>query len=370
MKKKTQTNIEYTKKIEPSIIEARKRRGENVNVNNFILDPKYLNLGAGKKYLLKTYGCQGNLADSEHIAGLLEMMGFESTEKELDADLVLFNTCAIRENAEERVFGEIGRFERFRKQKPNMLIGVCGCMPQEEKTIQLIKDKFPQINIVFGTHNISSLPEYVYDALNSQKHVIEVLSIEGNIYENIPVKRDHKTKAWVNIMYGCDEFCTYCIVPYTRGKERSRRPEAIIEEVKDLAKNGYVEVTLLGQNVNAYGKDFKDINYTFADLLKDLNKTEIKRIRFTTSHPRDLDDATIDAMALGGNIMPHLHLPVQSGNNRVLKAMNRKYTREEYLEKIKKLKEKVKGISITTDIIVAFPGETEEEFNDTMSLVD
>lgn len=370
MKKKTQTNIEYTKKIEPSIIEARKRRGENVNVNNFILDPKYLNLGAGKKYLLKTYGCQGNLADSEHIAGLLEMMGFESTEKELDADLVLFNTCAIRENAEERVFGEIGRFERFRKQQPNMLIGVCGCMPQEEKTIQLIKDKFPQINIVFGTHNISSLPEYVYDALNSQKHVIEVLSIEGNIYENIPVKRDHKTKAWVNIMYGCDEFCTYCIVPYTRGKERSRRPEAIIEEVKDLAKNGYVEVTLLGQNVNAYGKDFKDINYTFADLLKDLNKTEIKRIRFTTSHPRDLDDATIDAMALGGNIMPHLHLPVQSGNNRVLKAMNRKYTREEYLEKIKKLKEKVKGISITTDIIVAFPGETEEEFNDTMSLVD
>lgn len=370
MKKKTQTNIEYTKKIEPSIIEARKRRGENVNVNNFILDPKYLNLGAGKKYLLKTYGCQGNLADSEHIAGLLEMMGFESTEKELDADLVLFNTCAIRENAEERVFGEIGRFERFRKQKPNMLIGVCGCMPQEEKTIQLIKDKFPQINIVFGTHNISSLPEYVYDALNSQKHVIEVLSIEGNIYENIPVKRDHKTKAWVNIMYGCDEFCTYCIVPYTRGKERSRRPEAIIEEVKDLAKNGYVEVTLLGQNVNAYGKDFKDINYTFADLLKDLNKTEIKRIRFTTSHPRDLDDATIDAMALGGNIMPHLHLPVQSGNNRILKAMNRKYTREEYLEKIKKLKEKVKGISITTDIIVAFPGETEEEFNDTMSLVD
>lgn len=370
MKKKTQTNIEYTKKIEPSIIEARKRRGENVNVNNFILDPKYLNLGAGKKYLLKTYGCQGNLADSEHIAGLLEMMGFEATEKELDADLVLFNTCAIRENAEERVFGEIGRFERFRKQKPNMLIGVCGCMPQEEKTIQLIKDKFPQINIVFGTHNISSLPEYVYDALNSQKHVIEVLSIEGNIYENIPVKRDHKTKAWVNIMYGCDEFCTYCIVPYTRGKERSRRPEAIIEEVKDLAKNGYVEVTLLGQNVNAYGKDFKDINYTFADLLKDLNKTEIKRIRFTTSHPRDLDDATIDAMALGGNIMPHLHLPVQSGNNRILKAMNRKYTREEYLEKIKKLKEKVKGISITTDIIVAFPGETEEEFNDTMSLVD
>ena len=363
-------DIKYQKKIEPSITEARKRRGAEVLINNFILDPKYLNLGAGKKYMLKTYGCQGNLADSEKIAGILEMMGFEETTEELNADFVLFNTCAIRENAEERVFGEIGRFEKFRKQNPNMIIGICGCMPQEERTVNKLKSTFPHINIVFGTHNIASLPEFLYDAIKSQAKTIEVLSIEGHIYEDIPVKRDHPAKAWVNIMYGCDEFCTYCIVPYTRGKERSRYPEAIINEVKQLALDGYVEVTLLGQNVNAYGKDLKDINYTFADLLKDLNKLPIKRIRFTTSHPRDLDDATIDAMALGGNIMPHLHLPVQSGNNRVLKAMNRKYTREDYLAKVQKLKEKVPGISITTDIIVAFPGETEEEFKDTLTLVD
>ena len=366
MKKK----IDYNIQVEPSITEARKRRGKEVLINNFFLEPKYINLGAGKKYMLKTYGCQGNLADSEKIAGILEMMGYVETSVELDADFVLFNTCAIRENAEERVFGEIGRFEKFRKQKPNMLIGICGCMPQEERTVNKIKKTYPHINIVFGTHNIAELPKFLFNAINEQRKTLEVLSIEGHIYEDVPVKRDHPKKAWVNIMFGCDEFCTYCIVPYTRGKERSRRPESIIEEVKELVKQGYVEVTLLGQNVNAYGKDFKDINYTFADLLKDLNKIDIKRVRYTTSHPRDLDDATIDAMALGGNIMPHLHLPVQSGNNRVLKKMNRKYTREEYLEKIKKLKEKVPGISITTDIIVAFPGETEEEFEDTLTLVD
>lgn len=369
MKSNPKKEALYNKCITPSIVDARKRLGSTVSINSFFLDPKYLNLGAGKYYLLKTYGCQGNLADSEKIAGILEMMGFSSTEDELQADFVLFNTCAIRENAEERVFGEIGRFEKFRKRKPSMLIGICGCMPQEEKTIKHIKDKFPQINIVFGTHNIASLPEYLFDTLNNQKNIIEVFSCEGDIYEDMPVKRDNPKKAWVNIMYGCDEFCTYCIVPYTRGKERSRKPEAIIKEVNDLANNGYVEVCLLGQNVNAYGKDFKDIDYTFASLLRDLNKTKIKRIRFTTSHPRDLDDETIEAMALGGNIMPHLHLPVQSGNNRVLKAMNRKYTREDYLSKVNKLKSLVPGISITTDIIVAFPGETEEEFLDTISLV-
>ena len=368
-KETTKKGVEFAKLVEPSLREARMRRGETVNYYDFILNPKYINLGAGKHYMLKTYGCQGNLADSEHIAGILEQMGYEKTDVEVEADFVLFNTCAIRENAEERVFGEIGRFEKFRKHNPDMLIGICGCMPQEERTVNKIKEKYPQINIVFGTHNITSLPEYIYDAMMSHKNVIDVQSIEGDIYENVPTVRDHPAKAWVNITYGCDEFCTYCIVPYTRGKERSRRKEEIIEEVRQLAEQGYKEVTLLGQNVNSYGKDFKDENYTFGDLLKDLNKLPIKRIRFTTSHPRDLDDDTIDAMALGGNIMPHLHLPVQSGNNRVLKKMNRKYTREEYLDKIRKLKEKVPGISITTDIIVAFPGETEEEFEDTLTLV-
>ena len=364
------TNEEkYIKEILPSLKDARMRKRSEVGIKDFILDPKYLNLGAGKFYMLKTYGCQGNLADSEKIAGILEMLGYTKTEDELKADFVLFNTCAIRENAEERVYGELGRFEQFRKKNPNMIIGICGCMPQEEKTIINIKKKFPQINIVFGTHNISSIPEYLYDVINNQKKVIEVLSVEGDIYENIPVTRDHPKKAWVNIMYGCDEFCTYCIVPYTRGTERSRRPDAIIKEVEQLAKDGYVEVTLLGQNVNAYGNDFKDIKYTFANLLKDLNKTAIKRIRFTTSHPRDLDDETIEAMALGGNIMPHLHLPVQSGNNEVLRRMNRKYTKEAYLEKINKLKKAIPDISFTTDIIVAFPGETEEQFLDTVELV-
>lgn len=359
----------YTKIIEPSLKEARMRRNKTLHFNVFDLNPKYLNLGAGKHYLLKTYGCQGNLADSEKISGILELLGFEKTSDELDADFVLFNTCAIRENAEERVFGELGRFQKFRKKNKNMIIGICGCMPQEEKTIVKIKQSLPYIDIVFGTHNIASLPEYVYEVMQEHKKVINVLSIEGEIYENVPVIRDHPKKAWINIMYGCDEFCTYCIVPYTRGKERSRRPEAIIEEVKAIAEQGYVEVTLLGQNVNAYGKDLTDIHYSFADLLRDLHQTNIKRIRFTTSHPRDLDDDTIQAMALGGNIMPHLHLPVQSGNNEVLKRMNRKYTKEEYLDKIKKLKETIPGISITTDIIVAFPGETEEQFLDTIDLV-
>ena len=365
MKKK----VQYVKLVEPSIKEARMRRNEKIDIHHFLMNPKYLNLGVGKKYLLKAYGCQGNLADSEKIAGMLEMMGFEETNNELEATFVLFNTCAIRENAEERVFGELGRLQKYKKQNPDMLIGICGCMPQEEKIITTLKEKFPQVDIVFGTHNISSLPEYLYDRMIESKRSIEVLSIEGDIYEDLPVKRDHPKKAWVNIMYGCDEFCTYCIVPYTRGKERSRRPEAIIEEVKQLAKDGYIEVTLLGQNVNAYGKDFKDLNYTFANLLEDLHKTDIKRIRYTTSHPRDLDDATIDAMALGGNIMPHLHLPVQSGSDTVLKKMNRKYTKEEYMDKINKLKTKIPNISLTTDIIVAFPGESEEDFQKTIELV-
>ncbi len=358
----------YSKLVEPSIKDARKRRREEIKFSIFDLNPKYINFGIGKKYHLKTYGCQGNLSDSEKMAGILEAMGFERTEIETEADFVLFNTCAIRENAEERVFGELGRFQKFLKQKPDMIIGICGCMPQEEKTILKLKKSFPYVKVVFGTHNIASLPEYVYDAFSGQK-VIEVLSIEGNIVEQIPTKREHFAKAWVDIMYGCDEFCTYCIVPYTRGKERSRRPENIIAEVEKLAKEGYTEVTLLGQNVNAYGKDFTDLEYTFANLLEDLHKTSIKRIRYTTSHPRDLDLATIKAMSLGGNIMPNLHLPVQSGNNEVLKRMNRKYTKEEYLEKIKLLKEYVPGISITTDIIVAFPGETEEQFLDTIDLV-
>ena len=358
-----------SKFIVPSLKDARKRLTKNTNHIHFKLDEKYLGIGDGKFYHLKTYGCQGNLADSEKISGILESVGYKKTDSDEKADLIIFNTCSIRENAENRVFGELGRIKSLKESNPQLIMGLCGCMAQEEKVVDLIKKKYPQVDIVFGTHNIHNLPEYLENCYSNQGRVFEVYSIEGDIVEDVPVRRDHNKKAWVNIMYGCDEFCTYCIVPYTRGKERSRLPEDIIKEVEQLANEGYIEITLLGQNVNAYGKDFTDRNYTFADLLKDLNNTNIKRIRFTTSHPRDLDDATIEAMARGGNIMPHLHLPVQSGSNEILKKMNRKYTKEEYLEKIEKLKKAIPGISITTDIIVAFPGESEEDFNETLDLV-
>lgn len=360
---------DYSKYFMPNMQDARKRINRYTNVYKFTLDEEYKKLGQNRFYYIKTYGCQGNNADSEKIAGILEAMGYQETAEIEKANVLLLNTCAIRENAEMRVFGELGRLKGLKVKNKDLLIGVCGCMPQEENVVKTLYEKFPYVDLVFGTHNIHKLPQYLRDAYFSQDRVIEVYSQEGDIVEEIPMKREHQVKAWVNIMYGCDEFCTYCIVPYTRGKERSRRPEDIISEVKELIDLGYQEVTLLGQNVNAYGKDFVDIEYTFADLLADLNKLPISRIRFTTSHPRDLDDRTIEVMSRGGNIMPHLHLPVQSGSNTVLKRMNRKYTKEEYVEKVKKLKQAVPGISITTDIIVGFPGETNEDFEKTLELV-
>jgi tRNA-2-methylthio-N6-dimethylallyladenosine synthase len=363
-------NKDYSKYFAPSIRDARKRLNKNTNKVTFDLNDELIGLGNEKTYMVKTYGCQGNLADSEKIAGIMDELGYKEVFNEADSDVIFFNTCAIRDNAEKRVFGELGRLKGLKKSNPNLLIVVCGCMPQEESTIELIQKKYDQVDIMFGTHNIHRLPEYLNEAYLSKEKILEVMSFEGEIVENMPSKRAHKTKAWVNIMYGCDEFCTYCIVPYTRGKERSRNPEDIIEEVNSLVKEGYLEVTLLGQNVNAYGKDLEGQNYTFANLLDDLNKTEMKRIRFTTSHPRDLDDATMEVMAKRGNIMPHLHLPVQSGSNDILKKMNRKYTKEIYMEKINKLKALIPDIALTTDIIVGFPGETDEDFNLTLSLVE
>ncbi len=362
----------YTKYVLPSIKEARYRKNSETKYYDYQISEEARTIGQGKKYLLKTYGCQGNLADSEKLAGILESMGYTVTDNDELADIIIFNTCAIRENAEMRVFGELGRIKGLKKKNPHLILGICGCMTQEEITTETLRKKFPHVDLIFGTHNIAMLSEYIVDIAktNYEKGVVEVFSVEGDIYEGLPQVRDHKYRAWVNIMYGCDEFCTYCIVPYTRGKERSRKPADIIKEVEKLASEGYVEVTLLGQNVNAYGKDLEGYNYTFANLLKDLQKTSIKRIRFTTSHPRDLDDATIEVMASGGNIMPSLHLPVQSGSNQILKKMNRKYTKEEYLDKIQKLKTLIPGISITTDIIVAFPGETEEDFLETIDLVN
>ena len=361
---------DYSKYFAPSLKDARKRLKKDIINIDFEIEEKYLGMGLNKTYMLKTYGCQGNLADSEKIAGIMDELGYKEVFTEVEADVIFFNTCAIRENAENRIYGELGRLKGLKNNNPNLLICLCGCMPQEEVTVDLLREKYTQVDIVFGTHNIHKIPEYLYDAYLTHERILEVYSFEGEIVEGVPQKRAHNKRAWVDIMYGCDEFCTYCIVPYTRGKERSRKPEHIINEVKDLVSKGYLEVTLLGQNVNAYGKDFIDQEYTFGNLLEDLAKTNIKRIRYTTSHPRDLDDYTIEVMGKYDNIMPHLHLPVQSGSNQILKKMNRKYTREVYLEKVNKLKQHVPSLALTTDIIVGFPGETDEDFNDTLKLVE
>ena len=362
--------IDLEKYFTPDLTQARKRTKKTIEEVQFDLNDTYKSIGHNKTYLIHTYGCQGNEADSETMAGILELMGFKNTSDETDADVILINTCAIRENAENRIWGELGRLKAYKRQNPNLILGLAGCMAQEENVVDRILKKYQHVDIVFGTHNIHKLPDYIQTAMFAKERVIEVYSKEGEIVENLPKTRNHQYKAWVNIMFGCDEFCTYCIVPYTRGKERSRSKDEIIEEVKELVKHGYQEVTLLGQNVNAYGKDRKEDDYTFGDLLRDLNDTGINRIRFTTSHPHDLDTKTMEAMRDCGHVMPFFHLPVQSGSNRVLKKMNRHYTKESYLDKLNELKNTVPGISVTTDIIVGFPGETEEDFLETLDLVE
>ena len=296
-------------------------------------------------------------------------MSFEYTDEMEDADLILLNTCAIRENAHNKVFGYLGRIKHLKETKPNIIVGLCGCMAQEEVVINEILEKYNWLDIVFVTHNIHALPDILLKALKNKKINVEVLSIEGDVVENIPVKRDSKYKAWVNIMYGCDKFCTYCIVPYTRGKQRSRLPEFIIEEVNKLVTDGYKEVTLLGQNVNAYGKDL-DINYGMANLLEDVANTGIERIRFVTSHPWDFTDEMIEIIKKYDNIMPYIHLPLQSGSNNILKLMGRRYTKESYLKLFEKLKKTIPNVSITTDIIVGFPNETLDDFNETLEVVN
>ena len=353
----------------PDLRRARKRMIKEIETIIYEEDPKYKNLGNGKTYHILTYGCQGNEADSEVMAGIFEQLGYTYNPEPHKSDVVLLNTCAIREGAENRIWGVLGNLKEPKRNNKDMIIGICGCMPQEECVVDRLLEKYREIDLVFGTHNIYKLPEFLYEITTNGKKVVEVLSFEGAIVENLPKVRANNHKAWINIMYGCDEFCTYCIVPYTRGKERSRSKDSIIKEVKCLVERGYKEVTLLGQNVNAYGKDL-GIDYTFGDLLRDLDQTGIERIHFTTSHPRDLDLKTIKAMGECKSVMPNLHLPVQSGDDTVLKRMNRKYTHAEYLEKIKLLKEYVPGIAITTDIIVAFPGETEEQFENTLKLVE
>jgi len=363
-------NIDFDKYFRPDLTQARKRSKKQVEEVQFHMNEDAAQIGHGKTYKIDTYGCQGNEADSETMAGILELMGFTKTEHEENADVIIINTCAIRENAENRIWGELGRMKNYKRQNPNLILGLAGCMAQEENVVERVLKKYQHVDIVFGTHNIHKLQDYIQTAMFSKERVIEVFSREGEIVENLPKVRQHRFKAWVNIMFGCDEFCTYCIVPYTRGKERSRSKQEILDEVKQLVDEGYQEVTLLGQNVNAYGKDVIGNDYTFGDLLRDLDQTGINRIRFTTSHPHDLDQKTMEAMRDCKHVMPFFHLPVQSGSNQVLKKMNRHYTKDSYLKTLNELKETVPGISVTTDIIVGFPGETEEDFLETMDLVD
>ena len=352
----------------PNLKEAKKRTNNEVKNYKYDRCDDYNNIGINKKYYIKTYGCQMNVHDSENIKALLEEMSFSETDSMEDADLIILNTCAIRENAHNKVFGFLGRVKHLKETKPSIITGICGCMAQEENVVSEIKNKYKWVDIVFGTHNLAELPRILNESIKNNKQEIEVLSIEGDIIEDIPVKRDSKYKAWVNIMYGCDKFCTYCIVPYTRGKQRSRNPKDIIREVEKLVQDGYKEITLLGQNVNAYGKDL-DINYYMSDLLKDVAETGISRVRFVTSHPWDFTDDMISIIKRYDNIMPYIHLPLQSGSDRILKLMGRRYTKESYLELFNKLKT-IPSVSITTDIIVGFPGETEEDFDETLDVVN
>jgi tRNA-2-methylthio-N6-dimethylallyladenosine synthase len=353
----------------PSLTDAKKRGKEEISVHyDFKIPEDMQDFGANKYYMIRTYGCQMNEHDTEVMKGLFEAMGYVSTEDKQQADVILLNTCAIRENAEDKVFGELGHLKALKAEKPGLVLGVCGCMSQEEAVVSRIMQKHGFVDLIFGTHNIHRLPSLLKEAYFSKEMVIEVWSKEGDIIENLPKKREG-IRAWVNIMYGCDKFCTYCIVPFTRGKERSRRPQDVLAEVRDLARQGFKEITLLGQNVNAYGKDFEDMSYFFADLMDDINKIDVPRIRFTTSHPRDFDDRLIEVLGKHGNLVEHIHLPVQSGNTEVLKIMNRKYTREHYLNLVAKIKHTLPDVVLTTDIIVGFPGETEEQFEDTLSLV-
>ena len=353
----------------PNYIDARKRDNREYKRVDFKFDEDIKNKYKGKTFYLKTYGCQMNEHDSENISALLIELGFTPVDDYLDADLVLLNTCSIRENAHNKAFGMLGRLKHLKDTKKDLLIGLCGCMAQEASVVEEIMEKYKYVNFVFGTHNLYELPEIIDRAVEENKLQIEVYSREGDLVEGLPVVRANNYKAYVNIIYGCNKFCTYCIVPYTRGRERSRKKEDILKEVDELISQGYKEVTLLGQNVNAYGKDLYD-DYSLGELLEDIAKKDIPRVRFMTSHPWDFNDKMVEVIAKYPNVMPSVHLPVQSGSSRILKLMGRRYTRESYLELFDKIKNTVPGVSISTDIIVGFPGETEEDFNETMSLVE
>ena len=335
------------------------------------------NKGKNLKYYILTMGCQLNENDSEKLCGMVEEMGYNPTEDYKEADLVLFNTCCVRENAEDKLFGKLGELKRI-KEKRGTIIAIGGCMMQEKHITEKIHESYPYTDIIFGTHTLHKFPEDLYKTLETRKKLEDVIDIDGEVFEGLPIKRTSNIKASVTIMYGCNNFCSYCIVPYVRGRERSRHPKDILEEVQSLAKEGYKEITLLGQNVNSYlrseewkekGIEYNGIN-SFATLLRAVNKIEgIERIRFVSPHPKDFTDDVIEAIADCEKICKLIHLPLQSGSTNVLKVMNRKYTKEQYLALVEKMKNKIPNLTLSTDIIVGFPGETEEDFEDTLDVV-
>lgn len=358
------------------------RSSDNTNVNDLEaakqldiinelkcrFDQEFERTGKRKTYHIETFGCQMNSRDSEKISGILKQIGYEETDTE-KADLVLYNTCTVRENANNRVFGRLGYLGKLKKENPGMMIALCGCMMQEDIVVEKLKKSYRFVDIIFGTHNIFKFAELLQTRLESDRMVIDLWKDTEMIVENLPNDRKYHFKAGVNIMFGCNNYCSYCIVPYVRGRERSRNPQDILDEIKALAADGVVEIMLLGQNVNSYGKTL-ETPMTFAQLLSEIEKLDgIERIRFMTSHPKDLSDELIEVMAGSKKICKHLHLPVQSGSSRLLKLMNRKYTKESYLELVDKIRAAVPDISLTTDIIVGFPGETEEDFLETMEVV-
>jgi len=326
---------------------------------------------SGRKRLvfLQSFGCQMNENDSERLWGMLSEMGYCEGKNSEESDIIIFNTCCVRENAEEKVYGHLGALKKQKADNQEKIVAVCGCMMQQGHVVETIKKKYKHVDLVFGTHNLYRFPELLYNAMNENSPVIDVDESPGSITEGLPIERKDSIKAWVTVMYGCNNFCSYCIVPYVRGRERSRSIEDIVKEVKELGDKNYTEITLLGQNVNSYGKDFGD-NTSFAGLLRELDKIEgIERIRFLTSHPKDLTEDIILAMRDLDKICEHLHLPIQAGSTRILQSMNRKYTKEDYLKLIGMLREKVPNIALTTDIIVGYPGETEEDFEETLDVL-
>ena len=353
-----------------SNIEEQKKQLEYIAMAADIVAKKNEELGRKLKCAVVTFGCQMNARDSEKLAGILRQVGYDLIDEETEADFVIYNTCTVRDNANQKVYGHLGLLKSRVKKNPELKIGLCGCMMQEPSVIETIRTKYKFVSLVFGTHNIYKFAELLYRMLSSDSQIIDIWEDTDQIVEDLPVERKYKFKSGINIMFGCNNFCSYCIVPYVRGRERSREPKEIVREIENLVADGVVEVMLLGQNVNSYGKNL-DNPISFSELLKEVEKIDgLERIRFMTSHPKDLSDDLIEVMAKSKKICKHIHLPLQSGSNRVLQEMNRRYTKESYLELVDKIRKAIPDCAITTDIIVGFPGETVKDVDDTIDVIN